>query len=150
LTITINPYWPDYQALKRGSAHFSDATVISVIFRSLLKLFMKYCKTMRLFDDLNAFVWRIEYQQRGFADAHILFWTDAGPSDVQEMDSLINMRYPESSSIYNDQEMVKDCTTLIGEFQIHHHTRRCRNQAGQCKVRDRQPGSEVTRTQNFE
>jgi hypothetical protein len=147
--ITMNPYWLDYQALKRGSGKFSDAMVISIMFRSRLKFLMQYCKTMRFFGDLKAFVWRIEYQQRGFPHAHILFWTDAYTSDIQEMHRVINAPYPESSSIYNDQQMIRDCTTLIRGFQIHHHTRRCRNATGQCKFGDPQAGSEVTRRQNL-
>jgi hypothetical protein len=49
LTITMNPDWPDYEALKRGSWDFSDVTVISLVFWNRLKLFMKYCKTAMLF-----------------------------------------------------------------------------------------------------
>jgi hypothetical protein len=37
LTITMNPYWPDYQALKRGSQNFSDSIIISIAFRRRLK-----------------------------------------------------------------------------------------------------------------
>jgi hypothetical protein len=57
LTTTMNPHWPDYQALKRRSGIFSDASMISIVFRSGLKLPMKYCKKKRLFGDLKPFVW---------------------------------------------------------------------------------------------
>jgi hypothetical protein len=106
---------------------------------------MQYCKTPRLFGDLKAFVWRVEYRQRGFPHAHILFWTDGDISDIQEIDKLVNLRSPESSSVSNEQEMTKDCKMLIREFQIHYHTRHCGNSAGQRKFGYPQAVSQVTR-----
>jgi hypothetical protein len=135
LTMTMNPYWPDYQALKRGSGHYSDATIISIVFRSRLKFLIKHCKSTRLFGNLKAFVWRVEYQQRGLPHAHILLWTDTDTTDIREVDRLINARYPQPSPIQNQQQMISDFRTLIDRFQVHHHTRRCRTSTGACKYR---------------
>jgi hypothetical protein len=96
LTITMNPSWPDYHALKRGSGPYSDATMISIVFRSRLKFIMKYCQCIRILGRVKAFVWRVGQQQRGPPHAHILFWTDPDTNDIHEMDRLIKAQYPDA------------------------------------------------------
>jgi hypothetical protein len=98
-TLTMNPYWPEYQALKRGSGEYSDATMISLIFNSRLKFIMKDCKSTSIRGRVRAFAWPAEYQQRGFLHVHILFWTGSDTTDLHEMDKSINTRYPQCSSV---------------------------------------------------
>jgi hypothetical protein len=63
LTFTMNPYWPEYQSLKRGTGNFSDGSMAAIMFRARLKGLMGFCKTSRVLGHVRAFVWRIEYQQ---------------------------------------------------------------------------------------
>jgi hypothetical protein len=76
VTVTMNPYCPEYQSLKRRTGHFSDATLMSIIFSARLKFLMKYCRWCHPLENVTAFMWRIDYQQRGLPHVHILFWTD--------------------------------------------------------------------------
>jgi hypothetical protein len=61
-TLIMNSYWPDHQALKRGSGLYSDATMISLVFRGRLKFRIKYCTFTSIVVRVKAFVWRVEYQ----------------------------------------------------------------------------------------
>jgi hypothetical protein len=72
LTFTMDPYWREYQSLKRGTGNFSDRSIAAIIFRVRLKGFMQFCKKSRVLGNVRAFVWRIEYQQRDLPHAHIL------------------------------------------------------------------------------
>jgi hypothetical protein len=86
---------------------------------------MTYCKSTSILGRVKAFVWRVEDQYRGLRHAHIIFWTDFETTDIHEMDKLINARYPQRSSVHNEQEMISDFRALIDQFPIYHHTRRC-------------------------
>jgi hypothetical protein len=57
----MNPYWSDYEALKRGSGLYSDATKISLAFRRHLKFLAKYRKSTSILGKVKAFMWRVEY-----------------------------------------------------------------------------------------
>jgi hypothetical protein len=149
LTFIMNPYWPDYHALKSGSWPCSDATMISIVFRSCLKFIMKYCKSTRILGRGKAFVWRVEYEQRYLPHAHILFGTDSDTNAIHEMDRLINARNPDASSFYHEQEMINDFRALIYQFQIHHHSRRCRKSNGVCKYGYPKAGIAQSRIQQF-
>jgi hypothetical protein len=123
LTLTMNPYWPEYQTLKRGSGQVSDATLMSIVFQARLKCLLEYCRRSHLLGNVTAFVWRIEYQQRVLPHAHILFWTDCDTSDIQAIERIVNARYPKSSPLENERQMVSHYRILIKQFRFDHHTR---------------------------
>jgi hypothetical protein len=81
---------------------------MSIIFRARLKYLMKDCRQSDLLDNVTAFVWRIEYHQRGLPHDHILFWIDCDKSDVQAIERIVNARYPESSRLEKECQMVSD------------------------------------------
>jgi hypothetical protein len=108
---------------------------------------MKYYKSTSILGRVKAFMWRVEYQQKGLPHAHILSWTDSDTTDIHEMDKLINARYPQRSSVHNEQEMISDFRALIDQFQIHHHSRRCRKPSGKCKYGYPQPVNAESRIQ---
>jgi hypothetical protein len=133
LTFTMNPYWHEYQALKRGNDVFADSAMVTLIFKQKLASLMKFIKSTNLLGKISAFVWRIEYQKRGLPHAHILFWTDLNTQDVEAVEAVINVRYPKKSPFLKDQNMTEDMHVLIDRFQIHHHCQRCRTADGKCK-----------------
>jgi hypothetical protein len=62
LTFNMNPYWADYQALKRGGGTFADSAMIAIIFRAKISAHMKFIQAQHILGESSAFVWRIEYQ----------------------------------------------------------------------------------------
>jgi hypothetical protein len=108
LPLTMNPYWSEYQSLKRGTGHFLDPTLISIVFRARLKCLMKYCRRFHLLRNVTALMCRIEYQQKGLPHVHILFWTEYDTSDVQQIDRIVKVRYPKSSLLENERQIVSD------------------------------------------
>jgi hypothetical protein len=71
-------------------------------------------------------------------------------TDIYEMDRLINAWNPGSSSICNDQEMIRDFRALADHFQIHYHTRRCRKSKGECNYGYPQPVNAQSRIQKVQ
>jgi hypothetical protein len=72
LTFTMNPYWPEYVALRRGLEVFSDSAIIAIVFKMRLGELIRTVRSSRLLGEVKGFVWRIEYQSRGLPHAHIL------------------------------------------------------------------------------
>jgi hypothetical protein len=81
---------------------------------------------------------------------HILFWTDCDTYDIQEIDKIINSRYPRRSRVETEENMIKDYRTLIDRDQIHNHTARCRMQGGQCRYGYPQRVTEETRIEDHQ
>jgi hypothetical protein len=78
----MNPYWVDHQVLKRDSGSFSDSAMTAIVFKTKFSALMKFIQQRRILGKVSAFVWGIEYQKRGLAHAHILFWSDFDTQDV--------------------------------------------------------------------
>jgi hypothetical protein len=55
---------------------------------------MKFVQQRKIFGNVSAFAWRIEYQKRGLPHAHILFWTDLNIQNMPALESVINVRDP--------------------------------------------------------
>jgi hypothetical protein len=139
LTFTMNPYWPEYQALKRESGNFGDSAIMAIVFKEKLSGLMMFLKRRRTLGTIFAFVWRIEYQRRGLPHAHLLFWTDFQTQIVESVDSVISVRYPKVSPFLDDEEAVADFRVLIESYQKHHHSRRCGVPPGPCRFGYPQP-----------
>jgi hypothetical protein len=88
----MNPHWPDYKALMRDDGVFS-----AIIFKVKLSTLMNFIQKHQILGTVSAFVWRIEYQKRCLPQAHILFWREFNPQDVDAVDAVINARYPKNS-----------------------------------------------------
>jgi hypothetical protein len=72
----MNFHWPDYKAVMRGDDVFADSAIAAIIFKIKLSAFMNFIQKHKILGKVSAFVWRIEYQQRGLPYTHITFWTD--------------------------------------------------------------------------
>jgi hypothetical protein len=44
LTFTMNPYWAEYQALKRDRGTFSDSAMTAIVVKAKLSALMKFIK----------------------------------------------------------------------------------------------------------
>ena len=148
LTVTMNPYWIELKSLSRNKNIYSDSAMISLVFKQKLKTILNFINTRKLFGEVKAYVWRIEYQKRGLPHAHILFWTDFDTSNLQDVDKVVNVRYPLISPFLNDTLMINDITELINMYQIHSHSSRCTSKDGKCQFNYPQPISEKTKIVN--
>jgi hypothetical protein len=137
LTFTMNPHWPDYQALKRSDGNFSDSVIMAIVFKLKLSALMNFWRARRLLGGIRAFVWRVEYQKRGLPHAHILLWTDFETEDIEAVDSVVNVRYPKQSPFAEQQSRVDDFTAAIRGYQEHQHSRGYRTAASDIRNRRR-------------
>jgi hypothetical protein len=80
----------EHQALKRGRETFADSAMTAIIFKSKLLALMKLSQDHQILGNISAFVPRIEYQQRGLLQPHILFWSDF---DIQNIPGLEEVSY---------------------------------------------------------
>jgi hypothetical protein len=64
------------------------------MFKIKLSALMNFIQKHQILGKVSVFVWRIEYQKRGFPHAHILFWSDFDTQDTDAVDVVINARYP--------------------------------------------------------
>jgi hypothetical protein len=130
LTFTMNPYWPDHQALERGTATSADSAISAIVFKTRRSALTKWSKYPQILRKVSAFVWRIEYQKRGLPHAHILFWTDFNTHDIHSVKAAINVRYPKAPPFVERNNMMSGFRKLIDSYQIHGHSKRCRLQNG--------------------
>jgi hypothetical protein len=144
LTFTMNPYWLEFQALKRGDAAYSDSAMAAIIFRLKLNGLMKFIESRRTLGKVLAFVWRIEYQKRGLPHAHVLFWTDYDTSSIPAVEKVVNVRLPKDSPFQADRNMTCDFRILIEHYQMHKHSKRCWTAERSCRFGYPQPVEEQT------
>jgi hypothetical protein len=133
LTFTMNPYWADFQALKRSDGQYSDSSMAALVFKSKIFALMKFIRSRKILGTVSAFVWRIEYQRRGLPHAHVLFWSDYNTADVGAVEEVVNVHFPKDSPFLGDQELVLDFRNLIKTYQLHTHSPRCRTATGACR-----------------
>jgi hypothetical protein len=109
----MNPNWTDHQTLKRGESVFADSAMAIIIFQTKISALMKFIRKNDILGNLSAFVWRIEYQKRGFPHAHILFCSDFDTQDVHAVERVINVRYPENFPFPHDNVLVTKFLKLV-------------------------------------
>jgi hypothetical protein len=54
---------------------------------------MQFIARRKILGTIKGYVWRIEYQKRGLPHAHILFWADFDPENIDAAETVINVRY---------------------------------------------------------
>jgi hypothetical protein len=94
----MNPHWPGYKALRPGDSVFTDSAIAAIIFKIKLSALMNFIQKHQILGKVSAFAWRTEHQKRGLPYVHILFWTDFDTQDIDDVDALINARYPKNSA----------------------------------------------------
>lgn len=69
LTLTMNLEWNEFKDIKEFDPYHNGAA-ISRIFKIRFHRLLKYLSSSQLFGKIHAYIWRIEYQQRGLPHAH--------------------------------------------------------------------------------
>jgi hypothetical protein len=144
LPFTMNLYLLEFMALKRGEGTFSDSAMATIGFPLKLNALVQKIKAEKSLGSVLAFVWRIEYQRRGLPHARLLFWSDCDTTDVAAIDKIVNVRFPRTSPLCHEHNLVADFRTLIKTYQIHNHSKRCAGEKGRCKFGYPQPISSGT------
>jgi hypothetical protein len=57
LTCTINPYWHDYEALKRKVDTFADSLIMTIVRKARLRALMKFLKSREILGNIRGSVW---------------------------------------------------------------------------------------------
>jgi hypothetical protein len=113
LTFAVNPYWPDYQGLKRSDGNFANSAIMAMVFELKLSALMNFLRAWQLLEAIKVSVWQVEYQTRGFPLAHSLFWTDFHIEEINAIDSTLSVHYHKQSLFADQQSMVEDFTAAI-------------------------------------
>jgi hypothetical protein len=109
----MNPDWLHFQALKPGDGLYSDSAIVTLILRLKLNALMKFISRQKMLGTVPAFVWRIEYQQRGLPHAHILLWTDYDSDNLTAIEKVVNVRLPRESPFPDNRDLTSDFRTMI-------------------------------------
>ncbi|KAI9121211.1 hypothetical protein K1719_008244 [Acacia pycnantha] len=116
ITFTCNPSWPEIERFcTRESLTASNrADILSRIFRLKLKALMNVIKQKKLFGNVRAEVYTIEFQKRGLPHAHILIWLAERDKikEPEDVDKIISAEIPNPDS---DPQMYE----LVQKFMMH-------------------------------
>jgi hypothetical protein len=114
----------------RGDGEFADSVMAEIIFKIKFSGLMKFIQKHQILSKVSTFVWRTEYQQEVF---HMLI-SSFGLTSISK--TLMRWSMPDiqkNSAFFNNQGMVSNFRQLIGTYQIHHHSERCRLPNGKCR-----------------
>ncbi|KAE9050433.1 hypothetical protein PR001_g2397 [Phytophthora rubi] len=97
VTVTTNPKWPEIQAnLLPGQTPSDRPDIVTRVFKMKLKAILKDITKKRVFGDMQAFVYVIEFQKRGLPHAHILIILkgESKPRSSAEYDRFVCAEIP--------------------------------------------------------
>jgi hypothetical protein len=133
-TITLNPHHPAITAnIRRGETYGQYALLISQVAKYEFLDLMKYIEDHKIFGNVKAVMWRIEYQKRGLPYYHVLWFTDINTSDLIQIDKYFTAEFPRLTCEFRNASTIKDLRTLCSTYQIHRCTARCKKSDGSCK-----------------
>lgn len=131
LTITTNPYWVEIEALK--IAGYTNTSIsIARIFHQRLTKVIEYLKNSKILGEINAYISRVEYQQRGLPHAHILLWTSFDIDDIEKIDSVIAASLMDEDSRIDNIIKQKQLNHLISRYETHICGPRCLKNSNVC------------------
>ncbi|GJX10424.1 DNA helicase [Tanacetum coccineum] len=93
--------WPE---IKRYMEQYPDLTpadradVICRVFKQKVNDFLSFLKEVKMFGDVSAVLYTIEFQKRGLPHCHTLLWVDSKNEmqDAQKIDNYISAKIPDS------------------------------------------------------
>ena len=96
VTFTCNPHWPEIVEALPNSSHWKfHADVVSRAFMIRLKSLLNDIVKLRIFGDVSAYVYRIEWQARGLPHAHILIILKDKILSTRHIDNAISAEIPD-------------------------------------------------------
>ncbi|XP_021971538.2 uncharacterized protein LOC110866705 [Helianthus annuus] len=116
ITITCNPKWPEIvRFLGDSSIKPEDRPdILCRLFKMKLDELIKDMKQKKIFGDINAVVYTVEFQKRGLPHAHICLFMKADHKlpTVEHIDPFISAEIPDKNE---DPELY----SLVSDFMIH-------------------------------
>lgn len=95
ITMTANPNWPEISQALPDRSHWSHhQDIVDRVFYMKLKAMLDIIIKKRLFGEVLAYVYRIEWQARGMPHAHCLFILRNKILSPREIDSIVWAEIP--------------------------------------------------------
>ncbi|CAH9146259.1 unnamed protein product [Cuscuta epithymum] len=102
ITFTCNPKWPEIVRFvsDRGLNPEDRPDILCRIFKMKLDLLIKDLKHNKIFGDVKAVIYTIEFQKRGLPHAHIVLWVTQKGKRISpsEIDKIISAEIPDERS----------------------------------------------------
>ncbi|CAH9106191.1 unnamed protein product, partial [Cuscuta epithymum] len=100
ITFTCNPKWPEIIRYvdDKGLNPDDRPDILSRVFKLKLELLIKDLKENKLFGDVKAVVYTVEFQKRGLPHAHIVLWlsmTERSANPSVMIDRIISAEIPD-------------------------------------------------------
>ncbi|XP_027151019.1 uncharacterized protein LOC113751274 [Coffea eugenioides] len=98
LTMTCNPLWPEIKAhLKYKEKPQDRPDLLARVFRAKFKILKTELVTKKLFGDVAAYAYVIEFQKRGFPHAHLLLILKPQfkPLNPEAYDKIVSAELPD-------------------------------------------------------
>jgi hypothetical protein len=113
VTMTCNPNWIEIQqALPTGSHWRHHPDIVARVFWLKFKSMMRDILKAKLFGEVRAYVWRIEWQARGLPHVHLLIILASPIVTAQQVDEYISAEIP-------DPVLDPELHQLCKDFQLH-------------------------------
>jgi hypothetical protein len=113
ITMTCNPRWPEIQAAVPHGSHWRfHPDLVARVFWLKFKSMMKDIIKLKIFGEVRAYVWRIEWQARGLPHVHLLIILVSSIVSTQQVDDFVSAEIPDPAKL----PILHD---LIANFQLH-------------------------------
>lgn len=113
VTMTCNPRWPEIQqAVPAGSNWRFHPDIVARAFWLKFKSLMRDIIKLKIFGDVRAYVWRIEWQARGLPHVHLLIILVDPIVTTRQVDEFVCAEIP-------DPVMQPILHELCANFQLH-------------------------------
>lgn len=117
ITFTCNPGWPEIVSNKGNHAEASDRPeLVARVFHAKLKQLMSDITENRVFGNVDAYVYTVEFQKRGLPHAHILIILSDGNKllTAEDVDDVVCAELPDPAD-ENNQRLF----TAVTSHMIH-------------------------------
>ncbi len=97
ITVTCNPLWEEITQELEGIQNSQKLTIIARVFNLKLKAILEDIFIKKIFGNVQAHMYVIEFQKRGLPHAHILviLSEDSKPQNTDDFDNIISAEIPD-------------------------------------------------------
>ncbi|XP_022162339.1 uncharacterized protein LOC111028111 [Myzus persicae] len=98
ITFTCNPRWPEIRDNLGTHTSANDRPgMVALVFHAKLKDLMRDITVNRIYGNVNAYIYTVEFQKRGLPHAHILIILrdDGKLLDAEDVDNVVSASLPD-------------------------------------------------------
>jgi len=133
LTMTANPYWEEISAaIPAGSHWLYHPDIVARVFMLKVDALMQDIRVRKIFGEVNAVVYRIEWQKRGLPHLHCLIILQNHVMSVSHIDAIVSAEIP-------DPDADPALHAFVAHFMLHKPCDSCvsagcrsKNEDGKC------------------